>query len=126
MGYGCTEVFGFEFAFNIHLRTEVSQACNDRYLESLGNLNVKKPLSEITESVTKHTLMGDQRIRALNPWTGIDFKILSIIGNGDYLINGFQNKDLRVLLLGGSKDDKEKTFRKSITASQNISSSWLD
>ena len=60
--------------------------------DALGDL--LKPLGQAV--VTE----GRRRARALNPLTGADGDRLRLLAQGDYLINGFRNRDLRQSILG--------------------------
>lgn len=51
---------------------------------------------------------GRRLARPLNPLTGADGELLRAIGQGDYLLNGFRNRDLRSSLLGPCVDEKTR------------------
>jgi hypothetical protein len=44
----------------------------------------------------------------LNPITGPDGELLRALGNGEYLLNGFRNRDLRIGLHGECHDARER------------------
>ena len=48
-----------------------------------------------------------RRARALNPLTGADGELLRTLAHGEYLINGFRNRDLRMNLFGPCADKRE-------------------
>jgi hypothetical protein len=45
--------------------------------------------------------------RALNPLTGVDGDLLRALAQGDYLINGFRNRDLRATMFGPCNEKTE-------------------
>ena len=47
------------------------------------------------------------RVRALNPWSPDDAKLLQAITYGEFLLNGFRNRDLRGLLFGTARNPRE-------------------
>ena len=47
-------------------------------------------------------MVGDTR--ALNPLTGADGELLRTIARGDFLLEGFRNRDVRVALFGATAD----------------------
>src|SRR5262249_23717798 len=47
---------------------------------------------------------GRRVARALNPMAGSDGELLRVIGSGDYLVNGFRNRDIRSALFGATSD----------------------
>ena len=80
-------------------RAEVSQACNQRLAESLASVAETTPLGQLLEPLSKpvHDAQG-RRWRALNPTAGEDGALLRAVAHGEFLINGFRNRDLRKLL----------------------------
>jgi hypothetical protein len=93
---------------DITRRGAISQACNDRYLESLGTIDSKQTLGSILDQVSRHTYLNDKRVRALSPFHGIDFDLLEVIGAGEWLVNGFRNKDIREKVFGPSKSKQDQ------------------
>jgi hypothetical protein len=86
-------------------RAEVAQTANNRLADSLASVEDTTPLGKLLEPLGKPVVLKDaRRARALNPLTGADGKLLALLANGDFLINGFRNKDLRVALYGSSND----------------------
>jgi hypothetical protein len=80
-------------------RAEVSQASNQRLAESLASVAETTPLGKLLEPVSKPVWdAAGRRHRALNPTAGADGELLRCIARGEFLINGFRNRDLRRLL----------------------------
>jgi hypothetical protein len=82
-------------------RAEISQRINDRLVESLATVAETTPLGKLLEPLGKPIYEKDRRrARPLNPLTGADGRLLRLLANGDFLINGFRNRDLRLALHG--------------------------
>jgi hypothetical protein len=86
-------------------RAEVSQASNQRLAESLASVAETTPLGKLLEPLSKpvRTATG-RRARALNPTAGPDGELLRCIARGEFLLNGFRNRDLRKLLCPATTD----------------------
>ena len=81
---------------DLHRRAEVSQKANDRLLNALAAVDDSRSVEELTADIQKHTHLNGRRVRALRPW-GEDKALLTAINHGDFLINGFRNRDLQQL-----------------------------
>jgi hypothetical protein len=81
-------------------RAEVSHRANDRYVQALGAVSGKVPLFEWAEEVCKPITRDGRKYRALNPWSPADAKLLQAVSQGEFAINGFRNRDLRLALFG--------------------------
>jgi hypothetical protein len=96
---------------DIDRRAEVSQAANNRLAESLATVVEKQPLGALLEPLGQPVIeVGRRRARALNPLTGKDGTLLRVLGQGEFLVNGFRNADLRQALYGaaGSPDERRR------------------
>ena len=88
-------------------RAEVSHASNQRYLESLAAVDHETSLGQLLEKPCRPVVWKNNRVRALQP-TGQDADLLAAIGNGEFAINGFRNRDIRNILMpkADAKDAK--------------------
>jgi hypothetical protein len=90
-------------------RAEVSQAANNRLMESFATVAETQTLGELLKPLGQPVIKdGVRRARALNPLTGKDGVLLRALGKGEYLIQGFRNADLRKEIHGEMTDDKER------------------
>jgi hypothetical protein len=99
---------------DIYRRSRVSNNCNERYLEALSSLTVNESFYKLISPVCKPTEYRNRRARPLRPWEEYDSKVFKIIGNGDFILNGFRNKDIREKLFPGleGKDEIKKASSK--------------
>ena len=79
---------------DIHRRAEISKNCNNRYLDALSALDTDETLPCFIQPVCQSARWKKRSIRGLRPWTQKDILLLSIINRGEFVINGFSNKDI--------------------------------
>jgi hypothetical protein len=90
-------------------RAEVSHAANNRLAESLASVADTTPLGQLLEPLCRPVLdKNGRRARALNPSAGPDGELLRCLADGEFLLNGFRNRDLRAKLCHATKDPKER------------------
>jgi hypothetical protein len=95
-------------------RAQVSHAANERYLNALAVVDEKTPLSKEAQSVCQSVRKEGQNYRALNPWADKDAVILQAVNRGEFVINGFRNRDLQPLLFCSRATEQEKQRRAGI------------
>src|SRR3954453_622939 len=83
---------------DIHRRAELGAKINERYAEALATVEDPTPLGELTRDLGKPTTWKGRSVRALNPLAPEDVQLLEAINRGEFVINGFRNRDLRALL----------------------------
>jgi hypothetical protein len=84
---------------DLHRRADKSQQSNDRYLDSLAAVAESEPLHQLTQRLTEPVEWKGRRARALNPLAEADADLLQAVGRGEFLLNGFRNRQLREVLL---------------------------
>ncbi len=87
-----------------HRRAEVCQAANERYLASLATAETRTPLGALTADLCRPARWKGQRVRALNPLAPGDAALLAAVGRGEFLLNGFRNRDVRAHLFPAAAD----------------------
>jgi hypothetical protein len=90
---------------DLHRRAAVSQAANDRYLESMASVDSPEPLAKLIEPLCRPVRRPGQKARPLNPLSAGDAALLAAVARGEFLLNGFRNRDLRPLLYGDQPTD---------------------
>jgi len=90
-------------------RAEVSQSANNRLAESLASVAETTPLGKLLEPLCQPVIdKNARRARALNPAAGPDGELLRCLAHGEFLLNGFRNRDLRAKLYKTTEDAKEQ------------------
>lgn len=80
---------------NLYRYVEISKSITKRYIEALPKINIDEvPISEI-EKVSSSIIVNDRKYTGFNILQKDTLKLLSIISSGEYLINGFSNKNIR-------------------------------
>lgn len=90
-------------------RAEVSAAANQRLAESLATVAEPSTLGKLLAPLGRPVQAEGRRVaRALNPLAGADGRLLRLLGQGDFLLQGFRNRDLRAALYGAAGDPAER------------------
>jgi hypothetical protein len=96
---------------DLHRRCQISQAANKRYADALSIVEDAVPLGQLISRMTKPTVLGARRVRALRPWARDDLTLLKAISSGAFLLNGFRNRDLRACLYAKESTVQENKRR---------------
>jgi hypothetical protein len=86
---------------DIHRRAQLGQKINERYADALATVEEKTPLGELARGLGQPTTWKGRAARALNPLAPADVQRLEAISRGEFMLNGFRNRDLCVLLFPG-------------------------
>lgn len=90
-------------------RAEVSHAANNRLAESLATVAEPSTLGELLKPLGRPVRAdGRRKARALNPLTGADGTLLRALAQGEFLLQGFRNRDVRAALYGAATDPEER------------------
>ena len=103
---------------DLHRRAEVSQKGNERVMDALASVDDSRSIAEMTREIQKPVIWNGRRVRALHPWAG-DHELLTAINHGDFLINGFRNRDLQKLLYDAEAPADERR-RRSAAVSRSL------
>jgi hypothetical protein len=87
---------------DLHRRTQICQAINERYLAALSAVPTSTPIADLLGTVCRPAQWHQHRVRALRPWAPQDLQLLQLVGRGEFLIRGLRNRDLRQLLFPGA------------------------
>jgi hypothetical protein len=94
-------------------RARVCQAANNRYLDALATVDDTAKVHEIVDPVTKPADLDGRRVRALRPWADPDLPLLEAIARGEYVLNGFRNRDLVPVLFPAAPSSPDERRRRS-------------
>lgn len=97
-------------------RAEVSKKANERYASMLEAAHCVKPLKEVAEPLCRRLSSPKHPARALNPMSREDALLLETVNRGEFAVNGFRNRDVRVHLHPvGTTDPREQKRRSAAT-----------
>ena len=105
---------------DLHRRAQVSQACNERYLDALASINTEAPLRHLIEPVCRPVRWKGRRVRGLRPWTADDRSLLQVVNRGEFVVNGFRNRDIRRYLYCTHATSEEPKRRASAGATRML------
>jgi hypothetical protein len=105
---------------DVHRRAEVSQAANERYLDSLAAVDETTRLAELTSPLCKRTRFQGRSVRALNPLATTDAQLLETVNLGEFAINGFRNRDLQAQLYSSQARSAADRRRRSARTSRQL------
>jgi hypothetical protein len=105
---------------DLHRRAEVSQKANERYLNALSAVDDSTRLSELIRKLEEPCHFGNQRVRALHPFSAEDHALLEAVNRGEFALNGLRNRDLQALLFkpDASRSPAEKRRRSARVSRQ--------
>lgn len=104
---------------DLYRRAEVSQACNDRFLNALAAVDNSHTVQEITSEIQQPVKWKQRRVRALRPWAE-DRALLEAIHNGKFSLNGFRNRDLQSVLFPAATGGKPEARRRTGKVSRHL------
>jgi hypothetical protein len=105
---------------DLHRRTDVSQAANNRYLDALSSVDDSIALGELTARLCRPARHKDRRVRPLNPHAPADAALLGAISDGAFTLNGLRNRDLRVRLFSKPARSKAERKRQAAAVSRKL------
>lgn len=95
-------------------RAEIGRAVNDRYATALANVVDSEPLKVIFDQVSK-PIIGPTRIRAIRIGDPDDLALLAAVARGEFVLEGFRNRDLRRILFPNASPQATRTTSARIT-----------
>jgi hypothetical protein len=93
---------------DFHRRAEVSRKATDRHLTALAAVHVQSTLAQEAAKICQEVRHGKRRYRALNGLGEPDAKLMGIVNRGEFAINGFRNRDVRVHLHSVTDDKRQE------------------
>ena len=104
---------------DLHRRAEVSQKANERLLHALASVDDSRSVEELTADIQKPAHWGGRRVRGLRPWAE-DKELLTAVNDGDFVLNGFRNRDLQKLLYPTEANSRADRRRRSSAISRKL------
>jgi len=105
---------------DLHRRAEVSEQATNRYLQALAQVDDGTRLEELIRPLQRATTCKGKRVRALHPFQGSDASLLEAVARGEFLVNGFRNRDLQRVFFAQAPDSVQERRRRSARVSRQI------
>lgn len=105
---------------DLHRRAGLAQKANERYLDALSSVDTTQRLEELLRPLEKPALWNGQRVRPLHPFSSEDNQLLTAINRGEFVIQGFRNRDLQKLLYAEAPADPIEAKRRSARISRQL------
>ena len=105
---------------DLYRRAQVSQACNERYLDALSAVDTSTPLGQLVKGICQPTMWKGKRARALRPWADEDMPVFQAVARGEFHLRGFRNRDLAALLGAPAETDPPSRRRHSARLTRKI------
>lgn len=86
---------------DLRRRARISQRANERHANAMAVVTSEKRIHDLVDPITRPAKLADRRVRAMRPWAAPDLPLLKAVANGDYLINGFRNRDVHAAVFNG-------------------------
>lgn len=99
-------------------RAEISQAINDRYLDSFAGLDTSTALGDLLKQITEPTTWKRYRVRGLRPSSQEDLALFQAVMHGEFTITGFRNRDLQGILFKTEATTVQEKRRRSSKVSR--------
>jgi hypothetical protein len=80
---------------DLHRRAEVSRKAAERHLDVFASVDEDTTLEELVLHLGQPRHWRGRRVRALRPF-GDDRALLKAVSRGEFALNGFRNRDLRI------------------------------
>jgi hypothetical protein len=77
-------------------------------------------LGELTVRLGQPVRRKGRRVRAINPCAAADVRLFETVSGGEFIINGFRNRDLRVRLFTDMDAPKDQQRRNAAAVSRQI------
>jgi hypothetical protein len=104
---------------DLNRRAEVSRKSAERYLNAFANVEDDTTLEELIHKLGQPAYLKERRVRALRPFAD-DGELLHAISRGEFMINGFRNRDLQALFFSPAPTSVEEARRRSAWVSRQL------
>jgi hypothetical protein len=101
-------------------RAEICRAANGRYLEALGVVGEPSPTRHLLDPVSKRITRRGRAYRALRPIDPEEAKLFAVLTDGQFLLQGFRNHDLRVRLFPQIPNEPDQSRKASGQVSRRL------
>jgi hypothetical protein len=92
---------------NLYRYREVALAANRRYLDALAVVDDPTPAYRQVAELTEPAVVSGRSHAGFNPASPGDVRLFQAVLDGDHVLRGFRNAEIRVALYGSTEDDGE-------------------
>src|SRR5439155_3810814 len=93
---------------NLYRYQEVAQSANARYLEALAVVDNPEPAYRDVQELTEPKEARGRSHAGFNPARAQDVQLFRAVLDGNHLVRGFRNADIRQALYGSSKKAEQR------------------
>jgi hypothetical protein len=93
---------------NLYRYREVASAANRRYLDALSVVDDPAPAYRQVEGLTEPVVVSGRSHAGFNPASPGDVRLFQAVLDGDHVLRGIRNADLRAALYGSTEDVGER------------------
>jgi hypothetical protein len=101
-------------------RGDLSRKATERYAEALASVEDTTPLKEVAHRVCQPVHWQGRQVRGLQPLQPADACLLEAVNRGEFMLDGFRNRDLRALLYADDPDSPAEQRRRSAAITRKI------
>ena len=96
---------------NLYRYREVALAANRRYLDALAVVDDPAPAYRQVEELTEPVVVSGRSHAGFNPASPTDVSLFRAVLNGEYLLRGFRNAEIREALYGSIEDAGQRRLQ---------------
>jgi hypothetical protein len=101
-------------------RADISHKATERYAEALATMADKTPLSDLANDLCQPVQWKGRQVRALNPLNPADATLLESVNRGEFLLDGFSNRDIRRFLYATSPANRAEDRSRSAAVTRRL------
>jgi hypothetical protein len=105
---------------DLYRRAELARKSNERYLDALSTVDDGQRLEELIRPLEQAAQWKGRRVRPLHPFAAPDSQLLTAVNRGEFVIQGFRNRDLQKLLYAQTTEDLLERRRRSAAVSRKL------
>ena len=87
-----------KYIYSLKPLAQIMYQCNKRYIEFMAAFDNPTIGKKRLQKVTKKSKVNNRTYKGFNFFDKGDEQIFKVIANGDFIINGFRNKNLKSLI----------------------------
>ncbi len=105
---------------DLHRRAEISQATNERYLDTLAAADSSQRVGDLLAKVSRRVKWKGRHARALRPSDPVDLELFQLLASGEFALHGLRNRDVQAVLYPELTSDPKEKRRRGARATRLI------